>query len=134
MGSGVRVLDSWAVITFLEGEPGANAVEKIILESLHQSTQLMMTTVNLGEVWYNLARQYSSEDADQAVAQVRSLGIAIIAADWNLTYQAAKFKVRGGISLADCYAAALALTEGAELVTGDPEFKQVEGEVKIEWI
>jgi predicted nucleic acid-binding protein len=42
--------------------------------------------------------------------------------------------VRGRLSLADCFAAALAFIEEAELVTGDPEFKQVEGEVKIEWI
>jgi predicted nucleic acid-binding protein len=52
----------------------------------------------------------------------------------DLTYQAVKFKVRGRISLADCFAAALAHLEGAELVTGDLEFKQVEDEVKIEWI
>jgi predicted nucleic acid-binding protein len=134
MASPVKVLDSWAVISFLEGEPGANVVEKILLESLQQSTQLMMTTVNLGEVWYNIARRYSSDVADQAVAQVRSLGVDVISADWDLTYQAAKFKVRGGISLADCFAAALALIEGAALVTGDLEFKQVEDQVIIEWI
>jgi predicted nucleic acid-binding protein len=134
MDSGIKVLDSWAIIAFLEGEPSASAVEKIILESLRKTTRLIMTTVNLGEVWYNIARQYSTDDADQAVAQVRSLGVGIIPADWNLTYQAAKFKVRGKISLADCFAAALALIERAELVTGDLEFKQVEDEVKIEWI
>jgi ribonuclease VapC len=134
MASLAKVLDSWAIIAFLEGEPGANAVEKILLESLQQNTQLMMTTVNLGEVWYNIARRYSLEGADQAVAQVRSLGVGVVSADWNLTYQAAKYKVRGRISLADCFAAALAIIEGAALVTGDLEFKQVEDEVKIEWI
>jgi predicted nucleic acid-binding protein len=35
---------------------------------------------------------------------------------------------------ADCYAAALANEEKAELVTGDGEFKQVEWDVKIRWL
>jgi predicted nucleic acid-binding protein len=38
------------------------------------------------------------------------------------------------ISCADCFAAALAKTRKAELVTGVPEFKQVEGEIKIGWL
>lgn len=38
------------------------------------------------------------------------------------------------MAYADCFAAALARTRNAELVTGDPEFKEVEGEVKIAWL
>jgi predicted nucleic acid-binding protein len=38
------------------------------------------------------------------------------------------------MSYADCFAAALAKLRKAELVTGDEEFKQVEGEIKIRWI
>jgi predicted nucleic acid-binding protein len=35
------------------------------------------------------------------------------------------------MSYADCFAAALAKWSKAELVTGDPDFKQVEGEIRI---
>jgi len=35
---------------------------------------------------------------------------------------------------ADCFAAALAKIRKAELVTGEPEFKQVESEIKIFWL
>jgi len=51
-----------------------------------------------------------------------------------LARQAALFKSGKRISYADCFAAALAKLRRAELVTGDPDFKQVEGEVKILWI
>ncbi|HOW64450.1 MAG TPA: PIN domain-containing protein [Candidatus Paceibacterota bacterium] len=38
------------------------------------------------------------------------------------------------MAYADCFAAALAKAENAELVTGDPEFKEVEKEIRIAWL
>jgi len=38
------------------------------------------------------------------------------------------------MSNADCFAAATAIREKAAIITGDPEFKQLEKEVEIEWI
>ena len=38
------------------------------------------------------------------------------------------------MSLADCFAAALARERKAVLYTGDPEFKQVEDDVEIAWL
>lgn len=38
------------------------------------------------------------------------------------------------MSYADCFAAALARKRQAELVTGDPEFREVEDEIKVVWI
>ena len=47
---------------------------------------------------------------------------------------AGEIKATRKMSLADCFAAALARTRDAELYTGDPEFKAVEGYVKIVWL
>jgi uncharacterized protein len=55
-------------------------------------------------------------------------------ADLHLVRQAATFKATKKMSYADCFAAALAKLRNAELVTGDPEFKAVEGEIKIGWL
>jgi predicted nucleic acid-binding protein len=55
-------------------------------------------------------------------------------ADWQLTRQAAAFKVNGNISYGDCFAAALAKNRKAELITGDKEFKALESEIKIYWL
>ena len=44
------------------------------------------------------------------------------------------FKARHRLSLADALAAALAKEKKAELVTGDPEFKALEKEIKIAWL
>jgi predicted nucleic acid-binding protein len=53
---------------------------------------------------------------------------------WRIAGLAADFQARYRMSLADAFAAALAKEKKAELVTGDPEFKALEGEVKIRWI
>ena len=54
--------------------------------------------------------------------------------DAELTKQAALFKAKRKMSYADCFGAALAKLNGAEFITGDLEFKQVENEIKIHWL
>ncbi len=93
-----------------------------------------MSVVNLGEVWYSIARTTSPEIADQYVGEINGMAIEIVDVDWQLTRQAAEFKADGNISYADCFAAALAKIKKAELITGDNEFKQLDGEIKISWI
>ena len=129
-----RVLDSWAMLAFFQNEPAADQVEKIINEAHAAGADLMMSVVNVGELWYNIARTHSAKQADSIIAELRTLKIAFIDADWELTQQAAAFKAKGKIAYADCFAAAVARKFKADLVTGDPELKQVEGDVKVLWV
>lgn len=129
-----KVLDSYALMAFFEDEPGADFVRGLIHKSVESDTNLLMSVVNLGEIWYAIARNNSPEVADQYVHEIKGMGIEIINVDWTLAHQAAEFKVNGNISYADCFAAALAKLKKAELVTGDKEFKSLEGEIKISWV
>jgi uncharacterized protein len=129
-----RVLDSWAMMAFFENEPSADQVEKILIDAHATETPLLMSVVNVGELWYSITRAHSQADADKIVNELRALKVEFVDATWELTKQAAQFKAKGKIAYADCFAAALAKERKAELVTGDPEFKQVEGEVKILWV
>ncbi|MFI5342479.1 MAG: hypothetical protein ACHQ7N_21925 [Candidatus Methylomirabilales bacterium] len=47
---------------------------------------------------------------------------------------AGAIKVVEKMSLADCFAAALATWEKAEIFTGAPEFEMVEKDVKVVWL
>jgi predicted nucleic acid-binding protein len=125
------VLDSWSVIAYLEDEPAGQQVADLIAEAHEDGTSIRMTAVNAGEVWYILAREASIADADQSVAELQRLGIEFVEADWKLAREAAGFKARHKMSYADCFAAALAKEQKADLVTGDPEFKQIESEIRI---
>lgn len=129
-----KVLDSYALMAFLEDEPGADFVRGLIHKAVESDTILLMSVVNLGEVWYSIARTNSAKIADQYVHEIKGMGIEIVDIDWQLTRQAAAFKVGGNISYADCFAAALAKTRKAELITGDKEFKLLDGEIKISWL
>lgn len=129
-----RVLDSWAVIEFFENQPAADKVEAILIEAHDSSTPLLISVVNLGEVWYNIVRGHSEAEANRVIRELGQLGVEVVDADWELTKQAAMFKAKRNISYADCCAAALAKLRKAEVVTGDKEFKQVEGDVKILWL
>lgn len=129
-----KVLDSYALMAFFEDEPGADTVRDLILRAEENKVNLLISVVNLGEVWYSIARTNSPQIADQYIGEIDGMAIEVVDADWQLTRQAAKFKAKGNISYGDCFAAALAKNRKAELITGDKEFKILESEIKIAWI
>jgi predicted nucleic acid-binding protein len=128
------VLDTWAVIAYLEDEPSAPQIGDLIATAHEEQIPVYMSVVNVGEVWYTIAREISEEDADASVKELRDLRIQFQDADWTLTQEAARFKSQHKMSYADCYAAALAKSFKADLVTGDKEFKTVENQVQIQWM
>lgn len=130
----VIVLDSWAVIAFLEDESAGAKVADIIANAQEQGIKLLMSVVNAGEVWYIVAREASVGNADASLKQIRDLGVEFVEVDWELAKVAGYFKSRNKMSFADCFAAALSRKVNAHLVTGDREFKQVEKEVTIIWL
>jgi ribonuclease VapC len=128
------VLDSWAIMSYLQGEPSAEKVADIIADAHEDNVPLLMSVVNAGEVWYIIARRTSEADADRSIRELRQLGIDMVDADWEIARDAGRFKAKHKMSFADCFAAALAKQKKALLLTGDPEFKQVEQGITIEFL
>jgi predicted nucleic acid-binding protein len=118
----------------LEDEAAAEKVADIIADAHEDQIPLLITVVNAAEVWYIVARETSAADGDASIKQLRDLGLEFVDADWELAKNAGYFKSRNKMSFADCFAAALAKQNKAHLVTGDREFKQVEGEIAISWL
>lgn len=134
MPNSTAVFDSWAVVAWLQAEPAAPLVRALLSEACASGRPMWITAVNLGEVWYKLVRERGEEKADQEVARLRTLGLGVRDADWQLTREAARLKSKYRLSYADCFAAALAKHLDTEVITGDPEFRQLEGEVKVHWL
>lgn len=128
------VMDTWAIIAYLEDEPSAQQIADLIASAHEEEIPIYMTVVNVGEVWYNIAREISEEDANSSVKELHDLRIQFVDVDWELTQEASRFKSQNKMSYADCYAAALAKEKKADLVTGDKEFKAVENKVNIQWV
>jgi len=131
-----RVLDSWALIAFFEDEPAADAVEEILDQAGHEKHRLFLTSINWAEVYYSTMREVSQAVAEEHAQVIAGLPIDIVGIgdDLKLARQAAIYKATYRLSLADAFAAALAKEKKAELVTGDPEFKPLEKEIKILWL
>jgi len=130
----IKVLDSYAILAFLEDEPSAGRVRELLLRAEEGKAQLAVTVVNLGEVWYAIAKVDSQDTADRMTQEIQGMAIEVVDVDWTLARAAAALKAKGGASYADCFAAALAKLRKGEVITGDPEFKRLEREVKVAWL
>ncbi len=128
------ILDSYALIAFLEDEPGAGIVEQILTQAENGKASLFMTIINWGEVYYSIYRSKGEEKAEEALLIIEQLPIKLVDIDKGLMYQAAKLKANNAIALGDCLAAALAINMNCPVVTGDKEFKRLHNQIRIEWI
>lgn len=128
------VLDSWAVMAFLQDEPAAEKIADMLADAHENGVSVGMTVVNAGEVWYIVARRTSPSEADRTLRLIQEIGVRLVDVDAPLTRIAASYKVNGKISFADCYAAALAKQRKAVLMTGDTEFRQLQDEISILWL
>ncbi len=128
------VLDSFALLSFLRDEPGAEKVATLLAKAGEREQPLHMTEVNYAEVQYIIRRKDGEAAWRMVAGELAALPIEFHPADRRLADQAAEFKTLFKLGLADAFAAALAKLRNAELFTGDPEFKAIEDEIKIGWM
>jgi len=129
-----KVLDSFALISYFRDEPGADAVENLLVTAGKKDSPLHMTDVNYAEVKYSIVKKDGMEAWGEAAKILQGLPIDFHSTTRALADTAADFKARFKMSLADAFAAALAKEKKAELVAGDPEFKAMEREIRIAWL
>lgn len=128
------VFDSYAVLAFLEDETGAGLVEKTLREVMNQKAEGFLCIVNWGEIYYTVMREQGEEVAEEIADLLANYPLQLVDVDQSLTKTAAQFKGRYKIAYADCFAAAVARRQKAVVLTGDPEFRLLEKEVKISWL
>ncbi|MBA3351749.1 MAG: PIN domain-containing protein, partial [Blastocatellia bacterium] len=128
------VLDSFALLAFLRGEPGEEKIAALLERAGLRDEPVHMTEVNYAEFKYITIRKDGKDRWEEIAAELPALPIQFHPATRALSDLAADFKARYKISLADAFAAALAKERKAQLVTGDPEFKALEREIKIGWL
>jgi predicted nucleic acid-binding protein len=129
-----RVLDSFALIAYFRDEAGAETVEAMLVSAGKKDSPLLMTDVNYAEVKYSIVKKEGARAWAEAAKVLQGLPIDFHSTTRALADSAADFKARFKLSLADAFAAALAKEKKTELVTGDPEFRPLEKEIKIHWL
>lgn len=145
----VLVLDSWAVLAWLQGEPQGEIVrdligwvegdeeakgkaERLLGEEVGE-LKLIMNIINLGEIFYILGRRKGEQEAKSTVDELMATPIKILSVTDSLVFEAASLKIRHAIAYADAFAVATTKVQNGTLVTGDPELKGLE-EIPILWI
>lgn len=129
-----RLLDSFAIMAYLKKEDNYQKVAEL-LYSGPKDCSIIMNEMNVGESYYIIARERGVPQADYFIETILpNLPIKTIPALFDCIIEASKIKAAHPISYADCFAVATAIRENAVIVTGDPEFKKVEGMVEIEWL
>ncbi len=130
----VYVLDSFAMLAFLEGESGAQMVRETLVRGAKGRCIVLLSLINLGEVLYITEREKNVAAAQQVLAAVDQLPIEILPASRQAVLAAAHIKARFPLAYADAFAAAAAAEHHGCVITGDPEFRALEGFVNIEWL
>ncbi len=130
-----RLLDSYALLAYLNKEKNFQKVQKALSDAQRSGRHVLMNEINIGETYYILYRKRSQEKAEFFLDTVLAgLPILILPNNFKDVMNAARLKAERPLSFADCFAVATARRENAIVMTGDPEFKNIEHMVKIEWL
>ena len=128
------VLDSYALIAHLMGQPPGAAVRDFLHRGASGEISLFMSVINLGEVVYTVEKRKGLAAAQDALSAIEELPIILEEATKAQALWAARFKAQFPIAYADCFALALAQSKGLPVLTGDREFARAEALVPIRWL
>ena len=130
-----RLLDSFALIAYLNKENNFQKIREVLAEAQQSGSPVLMNEINIGETYYILYKKRGREEAEFFLDTVlTALPILTVTNDFECVMDAARLKAEYPLSFADCFAAVTARRENAIVMTGDPEFKNIEHMVKIEWL
>ena len=128
------VLDSYAILAFLFEEKGHEKVLDLFEKAAQTDQALLIAAPNWAEVRYMVERKAGASRWSEVQHKLLGLPLEVVPADQALAEVAGEIKATRKMSLADCFAAALARQKKADVYTGDPEFRSVEKEIKIVWL
>lgn len=130
-----KVVDAWALLAWIRDEqPAADHVRDCLQQAEQGATQLSMSWINAGEVYYMLARKHDPKAAEDFLTRLPSLPIRLVLPEEEDIVAAAKLKSIHKLSYADAFAVALAQKENAAVITGDPEIRDLADVLMVEWI
>jgi predicted nucleic acid-binding protein len=130
------VLDSFAVLAYLEGEAGMSRVRSVLEGAEAKRHIVYLSLINLGEVLYITERERGLVAARRALGAVEQLPLEIVGVSRATVLAAAHIKARFPIAYADAFAVVTARDRAALVLTGDREFQPLAdaGVVGVAWL
>ena len=115
------VVDSSGWIEFFTDGPKADAYARY----LRHPEKVITPAVVLYEVYKKIKRERGEEVAKLCVAQIEKTNLVPI--DTDMALRAADLSIEFSLPMADSFVLASARASGAELITGDADFRKVPG-------
>ncbi len=88
------VLDAHGLLTYINGEPGADDISNLLLAAQAEVLSLHISAVNLGEVAYTIERRTSGEQVAAVLANIAQLPIEVKPVTRQRALDAAHLKAR----------------------------------------
>ena len=127
-------LDAFAVKAFLAGEPGGEKVKDLLQAAQKEKVKIYIHTINLLEIYYTTLQDVNKSTADEILVRIKDMPVEIVPFKVKDIPIIGEIKAHHKVSLADAFCIATAIEKNAIILTGDPEFKEVEKQVKIIWL
>ena len=130
------VLDSFALLAYLEGEAGMARVRSVLGGAEARRHVVYLSLINLGEVLYITERERGLVDARRTLGAIDQLPLEIVGVSRATVLAAAHLKARYPISYADAFAVVAARDHAGVVMTGDREFEPLAaaGVVAVTWL
>lgn len=125
------------MVAWLKGqEPGASLTRSFLDRLWSREISLSMSILNVGEVYYSIAKGGREGDGERVLETMSRLGIRVVSAHDEQVMKAARLKSRYAIAYGDAFAAQLAIDRKIPLITGDKELLQLAdaGVLAVEWV
>jgi len=132
--SPVFVLDSYAILAYLQGEQAGTRVREVLELADSGGCRVKFPVINLGEVAYIVERRHGLARTQEILILLTHEPIEFVDADRAAVLAAAHIKANYPLSYADAFVVAAAQAYAGTIVTGDAEFHAVEGLVRVEWL
>lgn len=128
-----KVVDSWALLAWLLSQPAAPTVDTILGDASAGRFALVMSWINVGEVFYTAAKRHGVRSAEHFLTRLPTLPIRTVVPDESGILAAARIKAAHPVAFGDAFAISLAQAENASVITGDDEIRRCRL-VPVNWV
>ncbi|MBU4372320.1 MAG: type II toxin-antitoxin system VapC family toxin [Proteobacteria bacterium] len=128
------LLDSYALLAYFQAEPAGAKVRNILKEAAAGAAKAFLSVINLGEIYYIVARKRGETEAGVITEAISRLPVGLVDATKERVLAAARVKAQHPVSYTDAFVVATAIEFTATIVTGDPDFKETESRAAVLWL
>jgi len=129
------VLDSSALIRYIDGESGGDRVKEILKECVKRRVEVWISAVQWGEIAGNLRKRVGAAHEERILSSILPSEVRMVPVNGERAVHAAELRVDHKLAYADCFALELAMDSPDHvLVTADFEFKSVDRVARIEFL